>query len=51
MVRVRAKNANGWEAFSQENTIGALIENPPMIPVPVFDQAASSNTVAVFEWP
>jgi len=29
IVRVRARNENGWEAFSQQNVIGAVIETEP----------------------
>jgi len=50
VVRVAAENVNGWEAYSQENIIGAVIEVPPAIATITYDVEASDNTQIIVLW-
>lgn len=45
VVRIKARNENGWEAFSQQNIDGAVIATEPLqVENLDFDIALSSNS-------
>ena len=50
VARVRARNINGWEAYSQQNIVGALIETEPKTMNIGFNPFLSSVTTVVITW-
>jgi hypothetical protein len=51
VVRVRARNENGWDAFSQQNVQGARIEVEPHEPTGLtFDIATSDKSQVSLSW-
>lgn len=51
VVRVRARNVNGWSLRSQENISGAVIETVPhKVQVVSFNAADSTNTQIILTW-
>ena len=51
IVRVRARNVNGWHAYSQYNFLGALIETEPdSLSGLTFDPYTSKSNQIVISW-
>ena len=50
-VRVRARNSNGWGAYSELNPGGAAVEGvPAQMSTPSFDIATSTKSQVVLAW-
>lgn len=48
LARVAAQNANGWSAFSSQNSGGVIAQTPPtFMNVPIEDASTSSSSITL----